>query len=60
MTCKKHKRYKVIRQPRSECPACWEMWIEKDKAIIARKVGFDIADAVYGTFLESLKKDASK
>ena len=27
--CKKHPRYKIIRQPKSSCRACWLQWWEK-------------------------------
>jgi len=27
--CKKHKTYKAIRRPRSMCPVCWEIYLDK-------------------------------
>ena len=29
MKCKKHPRYQAKRQPRADCDACWEIWLEE-------------------------------
>ena len=32
--CKKHPKYKVMRQPRVACPDCWSAWLSRNLNII--------------------------
>lgn len=29
ITCKKHKKYKACREPKSNCEVCWVIWTNK-------------------------------
>jgi hypothetical protein len=36
--CKKHPKYKAIRQPTSKCAECWQIWQTKQLTKPTRKI----------------------
>jgi hypothetical protein len=36
LRCKKHPTYQVKRAPRSDCHACWIMWLKKTCQVLKR------------------------